>query len=1499
MPLSTVEAARASLYEARRTVELRRHDVHAAQRVYDDAARLYGPNSSQAAAAGSALAIAQANLTTSRTNAASARATLASEQTSFLGGDALLDPGKLDPQYPLLLLPVRLETKFVTGSKLRVRMYPDEVASDTHEPGLTAEEEKATTAYWTAVSAAGEPAAWTEIVAKLGAPRAAWVVKATAPGAGPYDRRSHAWTRAAEARVLPDRFVVRGYAADGSVNTGQGALIPEPLALSLTADREETLVALAPGLEVDEESRWAFDYSRALTVGMAVELTLTPYQAANGFTRLIAFGVKSSMGPEQSAEYMTSLLDAHHYTNGLSFLRQGTPTNNTASGPSGFGAPDLGAGASFALERGTPPVPRDGKALADALGISATPLTRIARTDAEEQAAALAMNEALYPATIGYFLEQMMNGAFDGAPVNLEPADVDDTRVFFRSWVRGRGPLPALRVGRVPYGILPTSSLSSWTVRSGAERTEARLPELLASVRDMWLGQTSQVARFNRTGDPDRDLLETLGLDAATRQVRARRATGSDFVWTLLGLLGQRAADYFAEHDLFGQTLLNMINQPTWKTRVAGLTFADNADFIRLDLVDGKPLSEDVGLTSSPNYIEWIRSASADELRVPSIDDGKLPLLFYLLRHAALTDYARVALGICITEKVANEKDRAEPELVKLTERSSKIETVWERMQRSFQSTGGTPLGSWLSFKNEHPVALKPYNDALRALRGLPTAELERLFTETLDVCSHRIDAWITSLSTQRLAQMRADKPSGVQLGAFGWAESVRPAPGITTTTLSDGRVVRTYEPPSTATLEDYRPGGYVHAPTPDHAAAAAILRNAFLSRRGEAKGRFAIDLSSKRVRLALDLLEEVRQGQHLGAVLGYRFERSLHDQHADGQIDTYRALFPLVAGKVEGAPPDPGTTDKVAARNVVDALALVRARDAETLPAPLTPEAEFALGLVDELIDATSDLLTAESVYQGIRGNTSAASASFDALSRGGRPPDPEIARTRRSGALVTHRVAVILGGAGPTDWSSIAATPRSEASSLLNGWMADLLGPPEKIRCRASFTVDSAPVTREVWLTELGPELEFEAFPLQAYDAVEILAREGAVQPGSELERRVKEVVLNDQLAATGIAVLYDRDPSWDIDTRSFEEVAELARSIHRLVASARPLRAEDLALADNATQATTAPPTWPSIAPALVELAGVVTALMSALDALGTATALRNALRRASQLGIPSAFPLSLVGTGEPELKSLREQAASVLAEATRRHAEAAGAADASLAAKAIFGRDFVLLSDVTLTDTAEIARALTLGTYSSGSTLEKRKWFQQSARVREGVGRLRRFALAAQALAGTNVDFQIAQLPPVEGARWAALPYLPGNLRPPRVTAMEFYAPYGIGISGTWHGLVIDEWTERIPSPTEDTAIAFHYDDPGAEAAQTMLLAVPPKLGAAWTTNKLAQTITETLDLGKIRAVDAELLKDVGQFVPAIYLSGNFNGDTVATHFLNDLLWMDALYPEREP
>ena len=91
---------------------------------------------------------------------------------------------------------------------------------------------------------------------------------------------------------------------------------------------------------------------------------------------------------------------------------------------------------------------------------------------------------------------------------------------------------------------------------------------------------------------------------------------------------------------------------------------------------------------------------------------------------------------------------------------------------------------------------------------------------------------------------------------------------------------------------------GFIHAPSLGQAATAAVLRSGRLAHRRETDSAFSIDLSSRRVKLALGLLDGVRQGQPLGALLGYRFERGLHESHPGLQLDRYiatlRALAPL-----------------------------------------------------------------------------------------------------------------------------------------------------------------------------------------------------------------------------------------------------------------------------------------------------------------------------------------------------------------------------------------------------------------------------------------------------------------------------------------------------------------------------------------------------------------------------------------------------------------------------
>ncbi len=111
---------------------------------------------------------------------------------------------------------------------------------------------------------------------------------------------------------------------------------------------------------------------------------------------------------------------------------------------------------------------------------------------------------------------------------------------------------------------------------------------------------------------------------------------------------------------------------------------------------------------------------------------------------------------------------------------------------------------------------------------------LERLFTETLDCCAHRLDAWITSLVTRRLEEMREAQPDGVHVGAFGWVEDVQP---------DFEKRHHTREGANERRLMQNASGGYIHAPSMDHAAAAAVLRSAFLTRTGTSQEQFGLDL--------------------------------------------------------------------------------------------------------------------------------------------------------------------------------------------------------------------------------------------------------------------------------------------------------------------------------------------------------------------------------------------------------------------------------------------------------------------------------------------------------------------------------------------------------------------------------------------------------------------------------------------------------------------------------
>ena len=1453
------------------------------------------------------------------------RVRVATDHAFPIGPGRPYDPAaQMSGDLPIVLLPVRLETRFVPSRReLWVRIYPDEIVADSHEPPLLPRERDAGYAYWrSAWDPTGEPEAWRSLILSFPAPRAAWIVRATTPvnianrPAGQptlpdVALRESSWSRAVEARVLPERWVVRLFRDGALQHEVVTSVVPDPLILSLNPTTEPAdEIALpdeGPGLNIDSDLAWTVDFPQAVSHGMGVVVSgLTDEDLSRGFDRVLVAGVKQALDPQATQERLSSLLDAHHYERGLAFVRQGTPTNNSAESGSGYPPPDPNGTVSYTVEREAPLIRdgSDGERFAKALGVESEVFAHVAGAGGSEQESARAMNTALFPCTLGYFLQQMMAPAFS-----------DDTLgkardLFFES-VRGRGPLPAFRVGSVPYGMLPVGSLERWgpgDFRAGEEPWMVTLRKL----RDHWMTQVNTVPRVGRTQDPDRDLVETLAMDASAREVWIRRAFGPDFRRNLLGLLGSNWEPWFAFHAQLAMEIGEITGHPEWRPLLIQMTYDDRS------YRDTSPVVAEILSEMSPldfNYIHWIRTASVDDLRDQRLPDNvpaPSALLYRLLRHAALTTYAQAAMGLHVRAGTASTADLQERELVQVSDDQAQAPTIWDRFDAVLPTiTGNLTVADYLNTPGGDAVLedLATFRAALEILEGLPTAELDRLTTETLDTCSHRLDAWITAVFSRRLESLREARATGSYLGGYGWVEGLKPVPappvppgrrgprvGIRGAVLSAGASAGA--PPET--------GGYIHAPSMAHAATAAILRNAYLSRSGTDRSRYAVDLSSARVRDALSLLDGVREGQPLGAVLGYRFERGLHEGHPelelDKYIDPFRQLYPIVANKITDSG---GPAEQVAARNVVDGLALRTAWGDGTIPfgqgdLPASG-ADFTaiqteLGKLDAVIDSVTDLLTAESVYQLARGNAAASAAALDSLARATRPPEPAIAAQPSGGTTFTQRLAVLIGGDPPAAprWASIGATPRSRIEPYCDGWVAGLLGDPGSVKCSVRYRTaanPSAPVDGEIRLAELG---------LRPLDIL-ALARQpmAPAAQGSELDLRIRDAVgakAGEELAAVEITYV----PAGDFPSRGFPELLELARAINELLGAARALAPEDLVVPERASSVTDSsrlPDEAKGRADAAANLLdGVRNELRAAVDGISATapssspdlTALRASLRNAGLFGLAGAFPGSRFGSNPAMRAELLERGRSALGELEDRAKRAATGTPVERA-RAVFGRDFPWFPRFTPPDPDAISGALAESSSLGADARTLSRWLEQVAPVRAPAARWREVAILARASADARLPLEPAQLPGGTGRPWVGLPFGTEENRPPGgYLSIVWHRAQRPAADAPWVGLLIDEWAEVIPGRTEQTAVAFHYDDPGAEAAQTVLVAVAPPTAANWSLDLLFATLSETFDLAKLRAVDAESLGPLSQLLPGIYLAANPKRQTVATDFTSSLV-----------
>jgi hypothetical protein len=357
---------------------------------------------------------------------------------------------------PIALLPVRIETVWWTDSgtppdpaavaagdanppTLRVRVYPDDLQLTHLDTQLNTTEAKAAAAYWQNPG----PAGWQKLLEQVRPDRAAWVVRAARPGAPRPVVRPDDAPRPMRTVTMPDRWRFIGF-VDGRVVTDQtGNPIPDPLPLDI----------------LKSENSWTVNWFEAVLAGMAIELDL---HGADHLDELLVIGVRDEPAAS-GAQVLQDLFRDHAFSAGLGIMKAGTPTNNTPGSKSGWSS-----GSSFPPP-GDDPGPGErpvADALAEALGLPDAAFLRGCSGATDSEPMVVAALSMLTWAALG-------RGFAESSLTRVDGADGRPTAVgAFRPWrdirdhllahVRSRGPLPMIRIGRQPYGVLPASSLSDW-----------------------------------------------------------------------------------------------------------------------------------------------------------------------------------------------------------------------------------------------------------------------------------------------------------------------------------------------------------------------------------------------------------------------------------------------------------------------------------------------------------------------------------------------------------------------------------------------------------------------------------------------------------------------------------------------------------------------------------------------------------------------------------------------------------------------------------------------------------------------------------------------------------------------------------------------------------------------------------------------------------------------------------------------------------------------------
>src|SRR5690606_6373214 len=234
---------------------------------------------------------------------------------------------------------------------------------------------------------------------------------------------------------------------------------------------------------------------------------------------------------EDAKHRLEQLLINHHYTDGLSILKQGTNTNNTEDDYSGFQSVEFGNKTTYSTERLDPlfqPVDlnrnkTDGQVLCEALGIEYDTLYHIFRSDGTDIRDVINYNTSNFETSLGYVFSDLWRP--------LGPRRIIQTilRHFNENYMRSRGALPSIQSGNQPYGILPTSVFSrlEWDDEDIDKELLLNIHQYAGALDNQW---TNVLASQVSPSSSGQQLADVLSKHAVSTEYVQRIGVGAGYV---------------------------------------------------------------------------------------------------------------------------------------------------------------------------------------------------------------------------------------------------------------------------------------------------------------------------------------------------------------------------------------------------------------------------------------------------------------------------------------------------------------------------------------------------------------------------------------------------------------------------------------------------------------------------------------------------------------------------------------------------------------------------------------------------------------------------------------------------------------------------------------------------------------------------------------------------------------------------------------------------------